>query len=112
MDCMTSISNQCRRLDELLIASIISENDSLDHAKRKNLTLRDRLANALPPLSRGEMNRLAIDTVDSLWRLLDDLLTLGKDELNVAGVGHVRVDLQKCQRSNRFCAMEFELTLP
>lgn len=34
--------------------------------------------------------------VDLLGSLLDDLLTLGKDHLNVAGVGHVRVDLGGC----------------
>lgn len=30
---------------------------------------------------------------DNLRGLLDDLLTLGKDQLDVARVGHVRVDL-------------------
>lgn len=32
-------------------------------------------------------------TVSNLLGLLDDLLSLGEDELNVAGVRHVRVDL-------------------
>lgn len=32
-------------------------------------------------------------TADDSLGLLDNLLTLGKDELDVAGVGHVRVDL-------------------
>lgn len=31
--------------------------------------------------------------LDNLGSLLDGLLTLGKDELDVAGVGHVGVDL-------------------
>jgi hypothetical protein len=32
-------------------------------------------------------------TASNLLGLLDNLLTLGQDELDVAGVGHVRVDL-------------------
>ena len=41
-------------------------------------------------MSGREVSRVTAD--DSLG-LLDNLLTLGKDELDVAGVGHVRVDL-------------------
>lgn len=38
--------------------------------------------------------------VSNLLGLLDDLLSLGEDELNVAGVRHVRVDLLwTCQHS-------------
>lgn len=35
----------------------------------------------------------ALLAVDLLGGLLDNLLTLGKDHLDVAGVGHVGVDL-------------------
>lgn len=38
----------------------------------------------------------ALLAVDLLGGLLDDLLTLGKDHLDVAGVGHVGVDLGEC----------------
>ena len=41
-------------------------------------------------LSRAQVRLL---TTDNRLRLLDDLLTLSKDELDVAGVRHVRVDL-------------------
>jgi hypothetical protein len=43
---------------------------------------------------------LAGREADSLVRgaLLDLLVSLGEDELNVAGVGHVGVDLEKGQR--------------
>lgn len=34
-------------------------------------------------------------TAGSLGGLLNDLLALSEDHLNVAGVGHVRVDLEK-----------------
>lgn len=37
-------------------------------------------------------------TLNNLGGLLDDLLALGEDQLNVAGVGHVRVDLWEGQQ--------------
>lgn len=47
------------------------------------------LAHARTTLSRVQ----ALLTADNGLGLLDDLLGLGKDELDVAGVGHVGVDL-------------------
>lgn len=61
----------------------------------------DGLAHARTTLSRVQ----ALLTGDNSLGLLDDLLGLGKDELDVAGVGHVGVDLDHvCQnkRSSRF----------
>ena len=49
----------------------------------------DGLAHARTTLSRVQ----ALLTADNSLRLLDDLLGLGEDELDVAGVGHVGVDL-------------------
>ena len=37
--------------------------------------------------------RVEVLALDNSIGLLDNLLTLGQDELDVAGVGHVRVDL-------------------
>ena len=53
-----------------------------------NLCGGDRAADADTTLSRREV----VVAVDGLG-LLDGLLSLGEDELDVAGVGHVRVDL-------------------
>lgn len=54
----------------------------------------DGLAHARTTLSRVQ----ALLTGDNSLGLLDDLLGLGKDELDVAGVGHVGVDLDHiCQ---------------
>ena len=50
----------------------------------------DSLAEAGTTLARAE-----VLTLNGLG-LLDNLLTLGQDELDVAGVGHVRVDLDRC----------------
>ena len=50
----------------------------------------DSLAEAGTTLARAE-----VLTLNGLG-LLDNLLTLGQDELDVAGVGHVRVDLDHC----------------
>ncbi len=50
----------------------------------------DSLADAGTALPRAEV---LVHASDSL-RLLDGLLGLGEDELDVAGVGHVRVDLR------------------
>ena len=44
-------------------------------------------------LSRAQVRLL---TTDNSLRLLDDLLTLGKDKLDVARVRHVGVDLGNC----------------
>lgn len=49
----------------------------------------DGLAHARTTLSRVQ----ALLTANNGLGLLDDLLGLGKDELDVAGVGHVGVDL-------------------
>lgn len=51
----------------------------------------DGLAGALTTLAAVEVG------VDDVGALLNDLLALGEDHLNVAGVGHVRVDLEKEQ---------------
>jgi hypothetical protein len=40
--------------------------------------------------------RVKVLTLNNSIGLLDNLLTLGQDELDVAGVGHVRVDLISC----------------
>lgn len=54
----------------------------------------DGLAHARTTLSRVQ----ALLTADNGLGLLDDLVGLGKDELDVARVGHVGVDLYgKCQ---------------
>lgn len=50
----------------------------------------DGLADAGTALSRVETELLA---ANNLVGLLDNLLTLGQDQLDVAGVRHVRVDL-------------------
>lgn len=44
----------------------------------------------------------AVLTANNSLRLLDNLLSLGEDKLNVAGVGHVRVDLYSECQQNRF----------
>lgn len=59
----------------------------------------DGLAGAGTALAGVEADVLA--TGDGLG-LLDDLLALGEDELDVAGVGHVGVNLQ-CVSSSTFC---------
>lgn len=53
-----------------------------------NLCGGDGLADTDGALAGGEAL-----TASNLVGLLDNLLTLGQDELDVAGVGHVRVDL-------------------
>lgn len=53
-----------------------------------NLCGGDGLAGTDGALAGGEAL-----TASNLVGLLDDLLTLGQDELDVAGVGHVGVDL-------------------
>lgn len=60
--------------------------------KRRNshLSGSDGLADTLATLPRVQPRDL---TVSDVGTLLDDLLALGEDELDVAGVGHVRVDL-------------------
>lgn len=58
----------------------------------------DGLAGARTALPRVQADLLACDNSIGL---LDDLLGLGEDQLNVAGVGHVRVDLgQICQQAS------------
>jgi hypothetical protein len=52
-----------------------------------NLSSGDGLAGLLATLPRVQA------ALDGLGTLLDDLSTLGEDELDVGGVGHVRVDL-------------------
>lgn len=64
----------------------------------ENLRGGDGLAGADGALAGGEAELLA---ADNLIGLLDDLLTLGQDELDVAGVGHVRVDLHKLLISDK-----------
>jgi hypothetical protein len=56
------------------------------------LTLSNGLASALSTLAGVEV--LALLAVDDLRSLLHDLLTLGQDELDVARVRHVGVDLR------------------
>ena len=51
----------------------------------------DGAADLRATLSGGQADLFALD---DLGTLLDDLLTLGQDELDVAGVGHVGVDLE------------------
>lgn len=51
----------------------------------------DGLADAGTTLPGAKVGVTASDGLG----LLDDLLTLGQDELDVAGVGHVRVDLSR-----------------
>lgn len=55
------------------------------------------LANASTTLSRGQ----ALLTADNSLGLLDDLLGLGKDELDVARVGHVGVDLDQTKSEHK-----------
>lgn len=58
-----------------------------------------RLGDGLGPpgaaLAAAEVETLL--AVDGLGSLLDDLGALGEDHLDVAGVGHVRVDLRSRQ---------------
>lgn len=53
----------------------------------------DGLSKASTALSRAQVRIL---TSGNSLRLLDNLLTLGQDQLDVAGVRHVRVDLCNC----------------
>ena len=53
----------------------------------------DGLSAESTTLSRAQVRLL---TTDNRLRLLDDLLTLGKDKLDVARVRHVGVDLGNC----------------
>lgn len=54
------------------------------------LCLDEGTADLSTTLAGAEVSTLLLDNLGSL---LDGLLTLGKDELDVAGVGHVGVDL-------------------
>jgi hypothetical protein len=56
----------------------------------QRLCLGDGTLDLSTTLSRVQADRLAANDVGTL---LDDLLTLGEDQFDVAGVGHVRVDL-------------------
>lgn len=53
----------------------------------------EELAGTLSTLAGVEVGALASGTSDGLRSLLDNLLALGEDELDVAWVGHVWVDL-------------------
>lgn len=57
----------------------------MSHLRRGNC-----LPEARAALSGRKVGRV---TADNSLGLLDDLLALGEDELDVAGVRHVRVDL-------------------
>lgn len=57
----------------------------------KRLGRGDGLGAGGTTLAGGKVEALL--AVDLLGGLLDDLLTLGEDHLDVAGVGHVGVDL-------------------
>lgn len=67
---------------------------------------REELAGALSTLAGVQVGALASGTSDGLRGLLDDLLALGEDQLDVAGVRHVWVDLyhdeRKFPKSNMF----------
>ncbi len=56
-----------------------------------HLSSSDSLAHTGATLPRAQVSDL---TASNSLRLLDNLLALGQDQLNVAGVRHVRVDLQ------------------
>ena len=64
---------------------------SLLHPATSHLSSGDSLADAGAALPRAKVGVLANNGL----RLLDGLLGLGEDELDVAGVGHVRVDLRQ-----------------
>lgn len=73
-----------------LFITFRQNNSSLPHAFKINLCGSDSLAETSTTLSRVETDLL---TANNLVRLLDNLVTLGQDKLDVAGVRHVRVDL-------------------
>ena len=54
----------------------------------------EELAGALGTLAGVQVRALARGTGDGLRGLLDDFLAFGEDKLDVAWVGHVRVDLE------------------
>ncbi len=56
-----------------------------------HLSSSDSLAHTGASLPRAQVSDL---TAGNSLRLLDNLLALGQDQLDVAGVRHVRVDLQ------------------
>lgn len=60
------------------------------HPSETRLCLEESTADLGTALARAEVSVLALDDVGSL---LDDFLALGQDELDVARVGHVGVDL-------------------
>lgn len=63
----------------------------LTNSRPSHLSGSDGLAHAGTTLSRVQATLL---TRDNSLGLLDDLLSLGEDQLDVAGVGHVGVDLK------------------
>lgn len=58
--------------------------------KAERLTLGDSPVRPLTPLTRAEMR---MRTLHNLRSLLNDLLAFSQDELDVAGVRHVRINL-------------------
>jgi hypothetical protein len=65
-----------------------------------NLCSSDGPPDALSTLPRVQPSLL---TLDDLWSLLDNLLSFGQDQLDVARVRHVRVDLRRLVHAHLQC---------
>ena len=68
------------------------KNPRLPPDRTNRLCLDEGTAGLSAALAGAEVLLLALDNVRAL---LDELLTLGQDELDVARVGHVGVDLER-----------------